>query len=292
MAQYLTDGDDAAPLVTENVVYGLDGDDIIVSSQASPSLFGGDGNDFLGTSSNAPYGSSNIYGGNGNDSMHGGNLRDHLFGGKGVDLLVGGEFSYPDADLGVIIAYAGEPSDNDLIYGAGGPDGLYGFDGNDVLSAGNGSDNGLIRPASHAGSASDRYAVAAGLFGGDGDDRLLGGDGGDLMDGGAGRDLLFGGNGRDIFDFNSATESLKGARDIIRDFAGNDTIDLTGIDADSVTVGDQAFIFITNDSFHGIAGELRFGKGKLQGDVDGNGVTDFVVKLAGIDKIGSGDLVL
>lgn len=292
MAQYLTDGDDSGPLITENTVYALGGNDVVISAEASPSLFGGDGNDFLGTSVNSPYGSTNAYGGDGNDSMHGGTLRDHLFGGKGVDLLVGGEFSYPDADNGVIVALAGEGSDNDLIYGAGGADGLYGFDGDDVLSSGNGSDQGVIHPKSYSGLSSDRYTIAAGVYGGDGNDRLIGGDGSDRLDGGDGRDLLFGGDGGDIFAFNAATDSPKGARDTIEDFGGKDRIDLTGIDADAIAPDNQAFAFIGGDAFHGVAGELRFAHGKLQGDIDGNGIADLLIKLAGVSQLGTGVLDL
>ena len=63
-----------------------------------------------------------------------------------------------------------------------------------------------------------------------------------------------------------------------------DLFDLTSIDADILTGGDQAFTFITG-GFSGTAGELRVmdngDRFVLQGDVDGDGGADFAVLIFG-----------
>jgi Ca2+-binding RTX toxin-like protein len=145
------------------------------------------------------------------------------------------------------------------------------------------------------------------LFGGDDDDLLLGGaandrlfgdDGRDTLIGGAGRDVLTGGADADTFQFRSITESPAGAtaRDSIVGFeAGLDVIDLTRIDANTNTAGNQAFTFIGTGAFTGVAGQLRVLAGAnsvLQGDVNGDGVADFEVQLNGIATISGNDILL
>jgi Ca2+-binding RTX toxin-like protein len=87
MSQVLTDNNDTVFFASQNVVYALDGEDIVFSSQTSPVLYGGDGGDALG---NRGIGEGHLYGGRGNDAIHGGTTVDHLYGGDGPDLLVGG----------------------------------------------------------------------------------------------------------------------------------------------------------------------------------------------------------
>jgi Ca2+-binding RTX toxin-like protein len=98
------------------------------------------------------------------------------------------------------------------------------------------------------------------LFGLGGNDQLFGHDGNDTLTGGLGRDFLTGNAGRDLFDFNSKTESVKGAnRDVISDFnqAVDDRIDLSNIDARADIAGNQAFKFIGTAGFHGSAIRLH-----------------------------------
>ena len=70
----------------------------------------------------------------------------------------------------------------------------------------------------------------------------------------------------------------------MQDFTtGEDLIDLQATGA--------AFSFIGNDSFSGVAGELTYQNGSLQGDVDGDGNADLVIDLMGANLQAS-DLVL
>jgi Ca2+-binding RTX toxin-like protein len=139
------------------------------------------------------------------------------------------------------------------------------------------------------------------LFGGAGNDVLIGGDLGDTLYGAGRGDTLTGGLGNDIFRYDNVTDSNSTERDGIQDFTLGDVIDLSRIDADSVTSGDQAFTFIGNAAFSNVAGQLRFENISLggpiwlvQGDTDGNGVSDFEVVLVVTDAnpITAGDFIL
>ena len=86
-------------------------------------------------------------------------------------------------------------------------------------------------------------ARAAGdqLVGGAGQDHLVGGDGNDILKGGAGQDTLEGHGGADHFVFTALADSKTSAPDLITDWTSGDLIDLSAIDANTKTSGDQAF---------------------------------------------------
>ena len=118
--------------------------------------------------------------------------------------------------------------------------------------------------------------------------------------GGAGRDTPTGGEDSDTFVFQSASDSglvSAKANDIITDFtAGQDRIDLSAINANTATAGDDAFTFLGSGPFTHASGQLDFFKAGskiiLQGDVNGDGLADFQIQLNGIASISAGDLVL
>ena len=92
------------------------------------------------------------------------------------------------------------------------------------------------------------------LTGGKLSDNLSGGSGDDRLVGGEGQDSLTGGLGSDTFAFATAKESSVAHPDRITDFtSGEDRIDLSAIDPDSKTAGDQAFHWATSG---GHAGDL------------------------------------
>jgi Ca2+-binding RTX toxin-like protein len=166
--------------------------------------------------------------------------------------------------------------------GTPGDDVLNGTSGNDTLDGGVGNDK---------------------LYGKDGDDTLIGGIGNDLLVGGMGHDTLTGGAGVDTFDYNLIAESMPGAvnSDFLTDFTpGTDKIDLSGIDANAVMVGNQAFDYVGIAAFTGSAGELRWENSLdsgtpdvLQMDVNGDGVPDMEIQLTGtITGITATDFIL
>ncbi len=159
-------------------------------------------------------------------------------------------------------------ADNDVLNGGDDNDYLYGDTGNDRIS----------------GDA--------------GDDVVYGEDGDDDLAGGTGIDLLGGGIGADDFIFASGDSgNTLGTADRIIDFssAQGDRIDLSAIDA--VTGGsDDAFTFIGDSAFGNVAGQLRAetisGTTYVMGDVDGDGIADFVIKLDGTVPLSGGDFLL
>ncbi|ODT87845.1 MAG: hypothetical protein ABS78_09685 [Phenylobacterium sp. SCN 70-31] len=135
------------------------------------------------------------------------------------------------------------------------------------------------------------------LTGRNGNDTLIGGEGDDLFNGGQGDDVLEGGAGADTFNF-AADYPFTGGVDTILDFstAQGDKIRLHSIDANSNTSANEAFTFIGERAFGGAAGELRYSRDGadaiVQGDIDGDGVADFSIKLIGVGTLTSADFIL
>jgi Ca2+-binding RTX toxin-like protein len=143
------------------------------------------------------------------------------------------------------------------------------------------------------------------IVGGQGADEIWGRGGSDRITGGLGSDILRGGEGDDVFVYNAVAESGPGSRDSILDFtSGSDRLDLTGIDADSLAGGDQAFSFIGSNAFSGSgagsAGQLRAywdsasGAWIVEADVNGDGTGDFQISLvlAPSDSLVASDFLL
>ena len=76
---------------------------------------------------------------------------------------------------------------------------------------------------------------------------------------------------------------------------GVDMIDLGLLDANAAVGGNQAFVFIGQAAFSGTAGELRTyltnSVHYVAGDVNGDGVADFIIQL-GSAAVQSGDFLL
>lgn len=200
--------------LTQNVLYGLDGRDQLLSSEATLYAEGGRGNDFIGIVNN-PNGVVEAYGGQGADTIFGRGGADFLYGGEDGDWLVGATADV--ADDGTVTAK--EASGADHMEGGAGADALYGFDGNDELHGGGGNDKGVILvPHVDSYTTNTYQSVKAGLFGGDGDDVVDGGGGDDLVSGGNGNDVLRGGSGADRFLFDTALNKASNV-DRIADFS-------------------------------------------------------------------------
>ena len=173
----------------------------------------------------------------------------------------------------------------DSLYGGAGNDTLRGEEGDDYLRGGPGDD--LI-----GGGDQDDF-----LQGSEGADSLYGGGGQDRLWGGMGPDVLYGGADADTFAFGWAAESPGGAgRDRIMDFErGLDRIDLANVDADATIAGNQAFQFIGTAAFTA-AGQVRYavvGPDVIVGaDVDGDGLGDLTILVAGVAALTADDFFL
>jgi Ca2+-binding RTX toxin-like protein len=209
-------------LVSGLVVNGNAGNDRITIQSGVLNLLnttnGGDGNDQIFGST----GINVINGGNGNDYIEGGGGADTLSGGAGIDTS---SYEHSRAAVNIdmhdvtagLIPVSGGDANGDLVsnnfenvVGSPQSDLIYGNDSNNVI----------------VGGASNDTILARG-----GNDTIIGGHGGDSMSGMA---------GTDTFKFMSLSDIANG--DFASDFIlGQDKIDLSAIDADLNTPGDQAF---------------------------------------------------
>jgi Ca2+-binding RTX toxin-like protein len=201
-----------------------------------------------------------VFGNDLNNSMVGTAGSDYLYGEGGNDALQGG---------------AGD----DALYGGLGADNLKGEDGNDLISGGDGNDS---------------------LYGGAGNDILNGGSGNNLFEGGAGSDKLSGGSGQDTFLFR-ASDFVAGVDrsvdDIFNFNSGHgDKIHLAMLDANVNSSNKESFRFISSESFHGVAGELRYevvkGDSYVFGDLNGDRTPDFKIHIVGVTMLSASDFIL
>ncbi|NBU29841.1 MAG: protease, partial [Caulobacteraceae bacterium] len=232
--------------------------DSLTGDAASNVLIAGDGDDWLDGGS----GDDRLDGGAGQDLASFATATERVAvnlsiagvqntGGSGLDSLISIEdltgSSFDDALTGNALA-------NQLVGGAG----------NDVLDGGDGVDI---------------------LSGGKGDDTLLGGLGSDRLSGGLGEDLLTGGSGRDRFVYSEVGDSRMGFGDVITDLSAADVLDLSQIDADILTAGDQAFVRVAG--LTGAAGQYSLtydsvsDQTLLQADVSGDLKPDLVIIFLG-----------
>lgn len=254
-----------------NSIYGGAGDD---------TLSGLAGNDTL----NGDLGNDKLSGGAGNDVMNGGDGNDSLNGGEGIDRMTGGngDDSYSvDNIRDVVTELAGGGVDTvtstvDCTL-SDNVENLV-LSGTAINGNGNGGDNNIL------GNTLDNV-----LNGGAGNDTLNGGKGNDIIIGGPGKDMLTGGVGVDVFRFlNNDLAATAANSSTILDFSRTqgDKIDLSLMDANTLTATRDRFRFIDGGSFSHSAGELRSewnagGYWEVQGDLDGNGVADIVLSVVG-----------
>ncbi len=236
----------------------------------------------------------NLRGGSGNDRLIGNDANNSITGGGGADEIIGGNgfdtASYVTATSSVGLDLGG----GQFVWGdALGDtfDGIEAFRGSrwsDVFR-GDSGDNRFF-----GGHRSDR------LYGRAGDDTLNGDTGVDALYGNAGADTLTGGGDaaqRDRFIYFQASDSRVDAFDTITDFvSGVDRIEISRLDADTGTGGNQAFTLIGSAGFSGTAGELRYeqagGTTRILADTDGDGAADFRIDLTGAHTLVEGDFLL
>jgi len=298
------------------------GDDTIKTGNGASTVSAGQGANFIRGGSDADTitaldGGNLVKAGNGTNTVTTGGGADEVFAGTGADTIVTGQgddritlFGGADSvdasggDDRLIIDYSAMTSNVTGGITGGNDTGYVGlladllgssieFEGVESFRITTGSgDDTLI-----TGKGDDMLRGNAGLDtldGGGGDDQMFGGEGGDEIRGGRGADVVTGGGGSDVFQFATAKEADPDTgRDLIRDFeTGVDRIDLSDIDADVNLDGNQAFDFVGSAKFSSAAGELRYYKGVVSGDVDGDGRADFAIEIANDADLRQGDFQL
>lgn len=211
-------------------------------------------------------GDNRLLGDDGDDTLQGGAGADTLSGGGGADLMEGGagDDVYGVDDIGDVVSEAGgdgwDTVESEIDYALGADlEALWLLGYDDINGSGNAGDNAIT-----------------------------GNDGSNILHGGGGADVLTGGYQDDVFTFTSTGDSLVSARDLITDLSAegiDDFIDLSGIDADTTALDDQAFSIVS--VFSNTAGELVFAYDSVADvttlfmDVDGDAVADMAIDLAG-----------
>ncbi|MCZ8352419.1 MAG: Ig-like domain-containing protein, partial [Rhizobium sp.] len=186
----------------DDVLYGLNGGDVISGGTGNDTLFGQGGVD-------------NLTGGSGRDSLYGGADNDRLNGDQDDLLLDGG-------------------SGNDVLYVDGGftssSDGQIVsvesvvLNTSGILNLSNQTENLFMSGTSGADT----------MTGGSGNDTLAGNDGNDILIGGSGNDTLEGGSGRNIFRWGSEAATSGNADRITDYFYSNNPSSSDKIELDSL----------------------------------------------------------
>ncbi len=279
----LADYSDISSTVTANIdftkntnsVSDSGGTDTLTSIEG---ILTGSGNDNLtilsttsqGANVSSGSGSDTVTTGVGNDIVDAGTGNNTVNGGSGVDTI-----SYDSNNKGINASLVtGTASSNDSNYNITTNDTITNFE--NIL----GSNFDDILTGNSASNV---------LNGGFGDDVISGGGGADTLIGGMGADTLTGGSGADIFKFDDAGKKLDTLSDF--SFTESDKIDLSLIDANTSTTGNQAFAIASTSSLGSTATKYSLWYKVsnqdiiISGDVNGDTTADFQIKLVGVNNL-------
>ncbi|MBO9557897.1 MAG: M10 family metallopeptidase C-terminal domain-containing protein [Caulobacter sp.] len=298
--------------------------DLLVSNGVRFSMYGDDG-----TGGSSGRTSDSLTGGASDDVLVGGTTDSTLIGGDGADLMYGGSahdtFKYTSVSNSNFSAYDSiidfTPDQDKIDISAidGGKVTIARFDGTTFIYSAPDSGGNFQSVITVSGTTlkatdiiasggatqaftmvgdSNSHNVADTLIAGAGNDILYGLDGNDTLIGAGGADFMIGGAGADTFVYNAPTDSSPFAQDLIFDFsqAEGDKLSLTGIDANTSTGANDAFTVVS--SFSNVAGQLVIaapdasGYYHVSGDVNGDGVADFVIALKVTGTLTSADILL
>jgi Ca2+-binding RTX toxin-like protein len=210
------------------------GDDLLDGSRDNDRLEGQDGLDTL-------------LGGDGDDTLLGGEDADTLVGGLGNDTYNGG-LGFDFADF--------TRSANSIFLDLSSTSGQFSQEGTDTFLSVEGLIGSAFGDALIGGTAAEMFIGGGAndsLHGAGGADTLQGGKGKDLLIGRGGKDILTGGTGVDTFKYFATSDSTAADPDRITDLEAGDVIDLSEIDANTHSRGNQAFVLRTTHTGTGQA---------------------------------------
>ncbi|MGL4316710.1 MAG: beta strand repeat-containing protein [Pseudomonas sp.] len=326
-AAQATGGSGSDTLIAIENLIGSNYNDKLTGNTANNKLEGGLGNDTL----NGGAGADTLIGGDGSDIYYVDNAADVVSETNatpnvgGIDLVQSYLANYTltgNIENGGIVA-----SDNANLTGNTLDNVLYSGIGNNILNGGGGMDTVSYAFASSAikasldsnntqatgGSGSDTFISIENLIGsnyndtltgnaannrlegGAGNDTLSGGAGNDTLLDGAGQDRLTGDAGNDVFTFTS--QLLVGTNssvwDIVNDFVrGADKLDLSKLDANTLTIEDDAFTELLNSGEQfSKSGQLMIENGVLYGNFNEGWEADFAIQLIGISNLSLSDFI-
>ena len=261
---------DSIDMNASGLVIGGEQADVLFGTAGSNTLHGLDGADRL----NGKAGADALYGGRGNDTYFVDNVGDQTF-----------EYAKEGHDtVHASVDWTLSAHTEDLT--------LRGS--KDVSGTGNGLDN-VIKGNTGANTL-EGLSGADVLIGNGGDDALYGGVGADVLVGGLGADTLWGGQDQDqdVFVLRDAAQTPVGASDEVHDFvSGVDVFDFREMDANTTLQNDQGFAYAGSVATANALWTGQDGTDTLVwGDVDGDAVADFEVRVVDTSQLAASDFLL
>ena len=247
----------------DDLIKGGDGSDVIMGGDGKDDLFGGAGHDMIFGDA----GNDRIFAGDGDDVVEGGSGWDTVYLGAGDDRVIATVYDGKDV-------YWGDAGQDTLDYSA--------ITANLTVDLG----NGLLQH----GSVSSDHTNTDTIFG---FENVIGGTGNDTIFASSVANVMDGGLGDDTFVFRSAGDA---DGDRIAGFQPGDKIDLSGIDANAGTAGNQSFVLYAGSVFTAVGqvmvtsqtgpdGEHTIVKGHMSAD----GSSDFTIDLKGHHDLTASD---
>lgn len=304
-----------------DTITGGDGNDQLVANGDNDTVDGGAGDDLVNASIAFDLiglpGDGTYIGGEGNDTL---SFFDTYFFGLDQGVKINLTKPVQESSVGTVTQSGfenlvgsagpfGEPGGNDTLIGSEGDNSIYATWGSDLIRGAAGNDFlygdhhllpgvyvGLPQGTTFLGDGAINGLDTKGLY----DDTIIGGQGNDTLWGSEGGDKLVGGNGNDVYMYGSLFDStfdipgddgdaepdrILGWLSFNDDGSVADRIDVSLIDADSGTDGDQAFTLVA--TFTGTAGEVVTAYDEentrtlVKFDVDGDAVADMVIFVNG-----------
>jgi Ca2+-binding RTX toxin-like protein len=276
--------------VGDDAVSGVGGDDLILGNNGADTLKGGDGDDLIkgGAGDDVAFGNAgndDVFGGAGQDMLFGDQGNDRLFGDDGNDTVEGG--------TGNDTVYAGSGDDRVLATVSDGDDIYWGENGRDTVDySAYTADvkvdlgNGLLQHGSVASAQGGNDTIF-------GFENFIGGSGNDTIVASAAANAMDGGSGNDTFVFKSATDANG---DSIKGFQPGDKIDLSGIDANTASSGNQSFVLFAGTGFTAagqliVTHEVQDGVEHtiVAGNTNNDAVADFEIDVVGNNALTPSD---